>query len=296
MTNERESMLVTIKICGLFVFLILLWIVNLLIPSTRNLDIQGFNIYEFRLMILFYILVIAFSTHIIVIKRKFINNSHIMAGIILGTIANFHRLDSIIFLTTALSYIASLLIFLDSEVKMIFFKKPTRKKLIIVTSFFTILLILYYFYYGALAILHSFIKALAPGVLEEVIFRMFLFAVSVYIMKGKLYYYNRNKIIVYLIMIIPFTIYHFASQAIEFGAMGLFLGILGIAMPFAISPIFTMYIISIILTRVAIKHDLISAIMIHIFINFIGFIAHSSIENIWQYSVPSMIQMIFMLL
>jgi len=261
-------------------------VLNLILPLTRDSDILatfGLTPYSFRLSMLFYPIVIISSILIIIKKRKQIKHIDIIIGLILAISASFHRRDSILFLATSLPYIASMSIFNSSEIKMILFKRISRKAFVIIASILIVSLVASLLHhYGALRVSSAFIRTLAPGIMEEIVFRMFLFSIAVWIIEGHTGIYTHNKLVIYLIMIIPFVIYHHPDILVEDGFRSF------------ISVAISMFPIATIMTLFAVKRDLASAVVIHIVYNFIIFIGiENPIENIWQHNVPSLLQLLY---
>jgi len=288
MSEKNKLINTTLKLWGIFIILIGLFVLALILPQVGNLDMLsevGLAPYTFRLGVLFYAIVIISSILIIIKKRNQIKNIDIIIGLILGMLATLHRLDSVVFLLTSLAYIASMSIFNTSEIKMILFKRISCKAFVIVASILIISIVILFFHYGVLHVSSSFIRTLMPGITEEVVFRMFLFAISVWVIDGNTDRYEHNKFAIYLIMIVPFVVYHFPDILVEsgFGSF-MFANVTGI-------------FLATIITLFAVKRDLASAIVIHILFNFYNFVrAENAIENIWQHQVPSILQIIYAVL
>jgi len=59
----------------------------------------------------------------------------------------------------------------------------------------------------------SIFRALGAGVSEEVIFRLFIFSVIVYMCKGK----EPPKLVTFLVMVVPFAMLHVVDEVVAYG-------------------------------------------------------------------------------
>ena len=259
--ERKEIISSRLKLLGLFIFLIGLWVLNLILPIRVDSYPLGANAYVLRLNSIFYVMVTIFSIYIIIAKKSHIKLNYIVVGTILGTLAGLTITSTSAFginyttaLVTVLSYIASMLMFHNSEVKMILFKKLTFDGLVALIIVLVILVGVLCLNSGVLVVLRAFIKTLQPGISEEVIFRMFLFALSTFIIGGKFKNYAYSKILIYLALIIPFAIYHYGDNILN-----------------KLPAVPMMIIVATILTFSAIKHSLFSAIVVHILINLVNY-------------------------
>ncbi|MCL2593537.1 MAG: CPBP family glutamic-type intramembrane protease [Defluviitaleaceae bacterium] len=253
--NER-MLSMRLKLLGLFTFLILLWLVNSLIPTRIDLSHLGLTEpHAFRLVLVFHGVVIATSAYIIIIRRAYLKRKYIIVGVILGILSMFHfgqfmSIRILMFSTTLSSYIAASLLFANSEVRMITFKKFSGEGLVISILAFVLFFVIMYLNFGTLAFM-GFIHAFQPGISEEVVFRMFLFSLCIFIIGGKQDNYNKlNAILINLILIIPFAIYH-----------------VSLGTPHIVARLISLTIMGLILTSFAIKRDLFSAILVHVLMN-----------------------------
>ena len=100
------------------------------------------------------------------------------------------------------------------------------------------------------------LQAISVSVLEEIIYRMYLYSILIKSYKG----HSINKRIAYMFLIIPFVLIHYPGQAIEFGIVNI--------IPNAIQKT----IIALPIAYAMINRDLITAIAIHFFVNFFTFV------------------------
>ena len=274
-----KQRLETLKLLAVFVFSIGLWVLNLFIDSSGN------N-YTLRLLVIVYTLVIASSLYIIFSKRIFIKRD-IITGFVLGAIASIPNLDIAVFFVTFFAYVASMIILNDSEFKILFLKEAKFKEIVIILTIVLAVIMLFCYSYGVEVVLYSFIQTLRPAFSEEVVFRLFLFAISILIIDKNKKHVKSNMFLIYLIMIIPFTIAHYSEQVVEFGLIGFFRGMN------ALNIIHYAFIASYIM----LKRDLLTSIVFHIVVNIVGATnmystMYATVENIWQNQSPTVIQMI----
>lgn len=99
-------------------------------------------------------------------------------------------------------------------------------------------------------------QALGASISEEIVFRLFLFAVVVHISKGDV----KLSFLAILIMVLPFSLFHFVEVGIYEGILEAFINGMNLC------------IVSIALTFLALKRNVFTAIGAHFLIDFISFV------------------------
>jgi len=99
------------------------------------------------------------------------------------------------------------------------------------------------------------LNSLAPAISEEIIFRMFLFALMIKINKG----YNVSTITMLIIMIVPFVLIHVIDIAVIYGFWH----------PNTLGIIISITPVSVVISVLALKRNIFTAIGVHFMYNFI---------------------------
>ncbi len=113
--------------------------------------------------------------------------------------------------------------------------------------------------------LYSLAVALNPGISEEIIFRLFIYALSLYLLGGRI---NTRKETtwIYVLMIVPHVLLHFPDTYFADGVLFLDLGSL------LIGPLVLGLLFGLPMTLLLVKRDLTSAMIVHTVVDFIRFI------------------------
>lgn len=207
------------------------------------------------LILMVFILII--SINFIIKRKKMISKNDIIIGTILMIICLFSNPTLGILVLPA--YIASCSILKDSSYCISFFgkSKNTSKTLLCIIIVGGILSVINIFLNGGKIELNLdssimyFFTALGIGIYEEILFRMFYFSICIYILKGKKMN-NTQKILSYMIMILPHVLLHPNIDLISIIILSLLFGL-----SFAV------------MQR---KLNLVSAIASHALVDFIRFI------------------------
>lgn len=107
--------------------------------------------------------------------------------------------------------------------------------------------------------------SLHPGISEEIIYRLFMYALSIYLLGGRT---NAHKetVWVYVLMIVPHVLLHFPDTYFVNGSLHLDLGTL------LVNPVILGLLFGLPMTLAMVKRDLASAMLIHTIVDFIRFI------------------------
>lgn len=236
---------------------------NLIIPINKS----NVNTYSQRLFLIWFVITLVITIYMI-LKTKKLENKDIFIGILFGIIAGVT--SPFTGLITTVTFIGLRCMFKYSGVDVRIFKDKTFKGIIKSVTLATIcgvpLGIINLFMamtQNKLSVSFShiyFINALRAGVSEEIVFRLFMFAICAYLLNGN----PRSKIesfLCYIIMIIPHVLIHFPDMITKNGVVSILGSVIILSLlfglPFAL------------LQR---KRDLFSAITAHTLVDLIRFI------------------------
>lgn len=254
------------KIIGSFLVFMIIFIANLNIPVSNNVN-------HTSRMWLITDLCIAVLSIFLIIKNKLPDKKHIIISFLLGVLMfvsykgfNFSSINT--FINTTLCTLASFSIFSRYPVFKIVTLKNKNVKSVLFTLFIGIFVgvvlgIANLFFAGKT--LHfdfnltCFLTSLSPAIFEEVSFRLILFAYCLFLLNGKIQNKSEN-FLCYFMMIIPHVLLHtpdvFLSYGVIPGIINSLLLSLFFGLPFAI------------LQR---KRDLTSAMIAHGLVDLIRF-------------------------
>jgi len=250
------------KVYIFFIIFIILYALNLILPvSLLNVG----NLTS-RMWLLFELLVMILSVFII-IKEKLPSIKMIVIALLLGVLAGLS--NPIVGICTILTFMASASIFNKYSGNMIsIFKKFTLKQVclsiglgILVGS---ILGCANLFLSGNQTMNFEFklqyLKiSLNPGIFEEVSFRLFMYAFSLYLLKGELD--SRKKVIwCYILMVLPHVLIHTPDIFLEYGVISFIINLIILSLLFGIP-----------FALLQKKRDLSSAMIAHGLVDFIRF-------------------------
>jgi hypothetical protein len=214
--------------------------------------------------VVWFILVGIISLAIILKLRKLINKTDIITAIVLMAISMTSNIFMGIFVFP--SYLASILVFRNSQLKISFYtnekKHNLRNTLLVIFVVGGVLsvinLVISGMHYNPSVKLQWFCDALRAGIFEEVFFRMFFFAMCILIIKEpKLN--NFQNVLSYLIMVLPHVLAHFNSSNFDIPTVIILSVLFGL--PFAI------------MQR---KQNLVSAMGAHTLVDLVRFITLSA--------------------
>ena len=111
---------------------------------------------------------------------------------------------------------------------------------------------------------YAFVVSLNPGIHEEVSFRFFLYAFSIYVLGGKVTE-RREKVWVYVLMVLPHVLLHFPDQFFANGIFVLDLGTL------VFGTIILSALFGLPFALLMLKRDLATSMLAHTIVDFIRF-------------------------
>lgn len=283
--SKFKNNIVTLKLISLLLFLILLWLANLIIPVHTYHPIAYSMIYPFRALFIYYSIAIAFSVYIIKKRKCKIGSHDLIIAFILGALGG--STDIFLAITTILTYISSSIILSDSKTKITFLKIPIKDPSYIILIIVMLYIIFYIRFnnFGLVPVSYGIYRAVRPGITEEVMWRFFLFAVSMKITNGE--FSNKyHKILIWLILIVPHILIHEPSN---------YSGLNHPINYISISRFISLILPATILTWAFLKLGLLCAILVHIFINAYGFslTLYKMGDNIFYYIQPSILEVVF---
>lgn len=237
------------------------YILNLLIP------IIGPYSHTQRLWLLVNVIVSIISA-IILAKEKLPASRIIVLGACLAIAVGFT--SPIAGVATFLAFMAAMRIFEQVNYNFFILKRPIIYTLFLGGGVGLILGLLNLFLSGSqnLAFAPSFfafIVALNPGISEEIIYRLFIYALTIYIM-GRRPNTHQELIWLYLLMIVPHVFMHFPDRYFVNGVLHLDLGTI------LVGPAILSLLFGLPMTLLMVRWDLASAIITHTLVDFIRFI------------------------
>ncbi len=258
MTTKNDNVM---KVFLFYIFFMILFTLNLMIP------ISFFNVgsYTSRMWFLFELLVMLLSLYILV-KEKLPNKKIIAVSLLFGVLAGLF--NPIVGACTILSFLATASIFNKYGNRISVFKSYTRKQVCISISWgLAVGLILgtvNLFLSGSQSLDLDFkiiylLYSLNPGIFEEISFRMFLYAFSVYLLKGEIDS-AKKKIWCYILMVIPHVLIHTPDLLLENGVFNFLIYLLILSLLFGLP-----------FALLQKKRDLTSAMVAHGLVDFIRF-------------------------
>ncbi|ESL02528.1 CAAX amino terminal protease family protein [Catonella morbi ATCC 51271] len=217
MKNRRA---ITIKLAMFLVLCVCLISIYCITVPTKNIQYKPYTFHLFGIIYTFIIL----CSVVIIDFEKLAKKDYIIAlclgllsigvtspvnymGIISGICAFFAYLGSV---TLNCNYESIMLLLRFGEVKDI------MKSIAIIIFIGCIFIFMEWLGQNPLRFsfdILSIFRALGAGVSEEVIFRLFIFSVIVYMCKGK----EPPKLLAFLIMVIPFALLHVIDEVVVYG-------------------------------------------------------------------------------
>ena len=251
MKNRRA---ITIKLAMFLVLCVCLISIYCITVPTKNIQYKPYTFHLFGIIYTFIIL----CSVVIIDFEKLAKKDYIIAlclgllsigvtrpvnymGIISGICALFAYLGSV---TLSGNYESKMLLLRSGEVKDI------MKSIAIILFIGCVFIFMEWLGQNPLRFsfdILSIFRALGAGVSEEVIFRLFIFSVIVYMCKGK----EPPKLLAFLIMVIPFAMLHVVDEVVAYGFFHSFPNLIQVCLVAA--PI----------TILAWKRDLFTAMGIH---------------------------------
>ncbi len=112
---------------------------------------------------------------------------------------------------------------------------------------------------------YAFVVSLNPGISEEIIYRLFMYAFSIYLLGGRIRT-RKEGLWVYVLMIVPHVLLHFPDSYFVNGTLHLDLETL------LFGPVILGLLFGLPMTMAMLRRDLVSAMMIHTLVDFIRFV------------------------
>lgn len=249
------------KVYIFYIAFIILFAMNLFIP------LSFFNVgsYTSRMWFLFEILVMILSIFIL-IKEKLPSKKMITVALLLGVLAGLR--NPMVGICTILTFMASVSIFNKYDNRISVFKQYTMKQvclsIVLGMSVGGMLGCVNLLLSGNQTMKFEFknlylILSLNPGIFEEVSFRLFMYAFSIYLLKGVLDS-RKKKIWCYLIMILPHVLIHTPDILLKYGVISFLINLILLSLIFGLP-----------FALLQKKRDLSSAMIAHGLVDFIRF-------------------------
>lgn len=243
-----------------FIFLAI-YIINLIVPQ------DGLVSYTQRMWFLASTSIGLISL-IILMKEKLPEKKTVIIGLVLGVLAGLIRPFTGVI--TFLAFLASMRIFEKTNNQITVLKRPIALTIFLgvvaggVLGFINLLLA------GGQTpefapSFYALVVSLNPGISEEITFRLFLYAFSIYLLGDQIQ--NRKETIwLYVLMIVPHVLLHFPDMYFVDGTLTLDLGSL------LIGPGILALLFGLPMTLLMVKRDLSAAMITHTLVDFIRFI------------------------
>lgn len=243
-----------------FIFL-LFYIANLVVPLVGPFS------YTQRMWLVTTVIVGLLSV-MILLKEKLPQRSTMILGLALGILAGLVRPVTGIF--TFLAFISSMRVVETLDGGIVLFRRPFLRGILFAGTIGVVLGVINLFLAGGQILefqpsFYSLAVALNPGISEEIIFRLFIYALSLYLLGGRIKT-RRETTWVYMLMILPHVLLHFPDTYFVDGVLFLDLGSM------LIDPTILGLLFGLPMTLLLVKRDLTSAMIVHTVVDFIRFI------------------------
>ena len=249
------------KLRRVFLVFIAIYIINLVFPTV------GLYSYTQRMWLLATASVGLLSV-MILIKEKAPGKPTILIGLLLGILAGLIR--PLAGIVTFLAFISSMRIMEKAHSRIVILKRPVLLSILPAIGVGAVLGFINLVLTGGQTLefvpsFYAFVLSLNPGISEEVIFRLFMYAFAIYLLGGRI---NTRKqtIWVYVLMIVPHILLHFPDTFFMDGVLRLDLGTL------LVGPVILTLLFGLPMTQFLVKRDLTSAIITHTIVDFIRFV------------------------
>lgn len=248
------------KLSVVFWIFITIYILNLLVPLFGTLK----HTQRLWVTISISIGMIAIA---ILIKEKLPHKTVSIMGAILGILVGLSSLLTGI--VTFFAFLASMRIMDKSEDRIALFKRPYFYSISLGLVMGSLLGYINLFLAGKTLefapSLQAFIIALNAGISEEIIYRLFIYALAIYILGGKIAT-RKDTLWVYILMIVPHVLMHFPDFYFVNGKFTIDLGSLVIGL------VIQIVLFGLPMTFAMLKRDLTSSMIIHTLVDFFRFI------------------------
>ncbi|NMB01641.1 MAG: CPBP family intramembrane metalloprotease [Firmicutes bacterium] len=172
--------------------------------------------------------------------------------------------------TTFLAFVAATRIFELTDGKLSLLRRPLRRSILWGVGVGFPLGVINLFLAGGQTLrfapsFYAFLVSLNPGISEEIIYRFFIYAFSVYLLDGRITT-RKETIWVYVLMIVPHVLMHFPDLYFVNGVLHFDLGTL------LIGPVILGVLFGLPMTLLMVNRDLTAAMITHTVVDLIRFI------------------------
>jgi len=245
---------------GIFLLFVALYFANLCVPLIGAIS-------HTERMWLSSSVMIGLLSLVILIKTGIPERSKLFIGLFLALLAGLTQAWTGII--TFLAFLASMRMMETTEEKLVVLRLPATKSFVLGVGIGVVLGVVNLFLSeapkGFAPTVDALVLSLNPGVSEEIIFRLFMFAFSVYLLGGKIKS-RRESLWIYVLMIVPHVLLHFPDQYFVDGVLTLDLGVV------IISPLVASLLFGLPMTLAMVKRDLTAAMLIHTIVDYLRFI------------------------
>ena len=245
---------------GIFLLFLVLYWVNLLVPLVGPFS------HTARLWLISSVMIGLISL-VVLCKAGVPEKSKILLGLFLALLAGLRQPFTGII--TLLAWLASMRMMETTEERVFILKRSFGKSLLLGVSLGLVLGVVNLFL-GGLPLkfaptVDALVLAFNPGVAEEVIFRLFVYAFSLNLLGGRVVT-RKETIWLYVLMVVPHVLLHFPDNYFVDGILTLDLGVL------FIGPLLAGLLFGLPMTLAMVKRDLTSAMLIHTIVDYLRFI------------------------
>jgi membrane protease YdiL (CAAX protease family) len=248
------------KLRLVFLVFIALFIVNLVVP------LIGFSSHTQRLWVISSVTIAVLSV-LILIKEKLPGKDTIALGLVLAFLVGLIRPFTGV--VTFLAFLASMRIMGKADDGVVILRRPYSLSIFLGVGVGLVLGFINLFLAGVqmkfVPSFYAFVLSLNPGISEEVIYRLFMYAFSIYLLGGRIST-RKEAVWLYVLVIVPHVLLHFPDSYFVNGSLHLDLGML------LVSPVLLALLFGLPMTLAMLKRDLASAMLIHTIVDFIRFI------------------------
>lgn len=211
--------------------------------------------------------IIGLLSLVLLVREGLPEKPNIVIGLFLAILAGLIRPFTGVI--TCLAFLASMRVIEKTEGRIVILKRPYSRSVLLGVGVGVVLGLVNLVLAGVsiefAPSVYAFILSLNPGISEEIIYRLFMYAFSLYLLGGTIRT-RKETLWVYVLMIVPHVLLHFPDSYFVGGSLHLDLGTL------LIGPVVLGLLFGLPMTLAMVKRDLTSAILIHTIVDFIRFI------------------------
>lgn len=248
------------KLRRIFLLFLVLYLINLMVPLVGSLS------HTERLWLVSSV-TIGLLSLVMLVREGLPEKPNIFIGLLLAVLAGLVRPFTGVI--TCLAFLASMGVMEKAGGRILILKRPSSLSILLGVGVGMVLGLVNLVLAGVsiefAPSFYAFILSLNPGISEEIIYRLFVYAFSLYLLGGTIRT-RKETLWVYVLMIVPHVLLHFPDSYFVGGSLHLDLGTL------FVGPLVLGLLFGLPMTLAMLKRDLTSAMLIHTIVDFIRFI------------------------